>query len=77
MASTSDEALEALRQLEQNGDLKKRLAIIRISEPISTEVGGSYASPSKRRSDVSVSNLDSPNPAALEADLSHYKVCNA
>jgi len=76
MANTSDEALAALKQLEQNGDLKKRLAIIRISEPIST-VGGSYPSPSKRSSDVSVSNLDNPTPASLEADLSHYKVRDA
>jgi hypothetical protein len=77
MANTSDEALSALEQLEQNGDLKKRLAIIRISEPISTEVGGSYPSPSKRKSDVSVSNLDNPTPASLEADLAHYKVRKA
>lgn len=77
MASTSDEALAALQQLEQNGDLKKRLAIIRISEPISTEVRGSYSSPSKRTSDVSVSNLDNPTPASLEADLAHYKVRSA
>ncbi|OQE38625.1 hypothetical protein PENCOP_c008G05248 [Penicillium coprophilum] len=74
MTNSSSEALAALRQLEENGDLKERLAIIRISEPISTEVGGSYPSPSKRTSDVSVSNFDDPTPASLEADLSHYKV---
>ncbi|KAJ5555065.1 hypothetical protein N7461_003535 [Penicillium sp. DV-2018c] len=75
MANSSAEALAALQQLEENGDLKKRLAIIRISEPISAEVGGSYPSPSKRSSDVSASNFDDPTPASLEADLSHYKVC--
>ncbi|KAJ5124182.1 uncharacterized protein N7515_008007 [Penicillium bovifimosum] len=73
MATSSAEALAALKQLEEKGDLKKRLAIIRISEPISAEVGGSYPSPSKRSSDVSVSNFDDPTPASLEADLSHYK----
>jgi hypothetical protein len=75
MASSSAEALAALQQLEEKGDLKKRLAIIRISEPISAEVGVSYPSPSKRSSDVSISNFDDPTPASLEADLSHYKVC--
>ncbi|KAJ5426069.1 hypothetical protein N7465_001139 [Penicillium sp. CMV-2018d] len=73
MANSSSEALAALQQLEENGNLKDRLAIIRISEPISTEVGGSYPSPSKRTSDVSVSNFDDPTPALLEADLAHYK----
>lgn len=74
MTDSSSEALAALQQLEENGKLKDRLAIIRISDPISTEVGGSYPSPSKRSSDVSVSNFDDPTPASLEADLSHYKV---
>ncbi|KAJ5530630.1 hypothetical protein N7527_004023 [Penicillium freii] len=73
MENSSSEALAALHQLEENGNLKDRLAIIRISEPISTEVGGSYPSPSKRTSDVSVSNFDDPTPALLEADLAHYK----
>lgn len=74
MATSSSEALAALQQLEESGNLKDRLAIIRISEPISTEVGGSYPSPSKRTSDVSISNFDDPTPASLEADLAHYKV---
>lgn len=74
MTNSSSEDLAALQQLEENGNLKDRLAIIRISEPISMEVGGSYPSPSKRTSDVSVSNFDDPTPALLEADLAHYKV---
>ncbi|GFF27343.1 hypothetical protein IFM61606_07243 [Aspergillus udagawae] len=67
------ETLEQLRQLEQeNGDLKTRLAIIRISEPISSsEDEKSNPSPSKRTSDVSA--IDNPTPASLEADLTHYK----
>ncbi|KAF7121874.1 hypothetical protein CNMCM5793_009428 [Aspergillus hiratsukae] len=65
--------LEQLRQLEQeNGELKTRLAIIRISEPItSSETELSNPSPSKRTSDVSA--IDNPTPASLEADLTHYK----
>jgi hypothetical protein len=68
------ETLEQLRQLEQeNGDLKTRLAIIRISEPISSsDAEKSNSSPSKRTSDVSA--IDNPTPASLEADLTHYKV---
>lgn len=62
-----------LQQLEQDGNLKKQLAIIRISEPIS-DVGDTVVSPSKRGSDVSLSNLNDPTPAVLEADLTHYKV---
>ncbi|KAJ5459867.1 uncharacterized protein N7458_001419 [Penicillium daleae] len=72
MAGTNDPHA-VLQQLEQEqGDLKKQLAIIRISEPIS-DVGGSNPSPSKRGSDVSISNLNDPTPASLEADLTHYK----
>ncbi|KAJ5624414.1 hypothetical protein N7510_000723 [Penicillium lagena] len=74
MANTSSEALEVLKSLEQEqGDLRKHLAIIRISEPISAEAVDSNASPAKRGSDVSVSNLNDPTPASLEADLTHYK----
>ncbi|PKX91715.1 uncharacterized protein P174DRAFT_443701 [Aspergillus novofumigatus IBT 16806] len=67
------ETLEQLRQLEQeNGDLRTRLAIIRISEPISSsDAETSSSSPSKRTSDISA--IDNPTPASLEADLTHYK----
>ncbi|EPS26865.1 hypothetical protein PDE_01805 [Penicillium oxalicum 114-2] len=62
-----------LQQLErEQGDLKKELAIIRISEPIS-DVGNTDFSPSKRGSDVSITNLNDPTPASLESDLTHYK----
>lgn len=71
---SASDSLPALQRLERDpGDLKKQLAIIRISEPIS-DVGDASSSPSKRGSDVSVSNLNDPTPASLEADLSHYKV---
>ncbi|KAJ5377486.1 uncharacterized protein N7496_004895 [Penicillium cataractarum] len=72
MTDTTD-PYAVLQQLEQDqGDLKQKLAIIRISEPIS-DVGGSNPTPSKRGSDVSISNLNDPTPASLEADLTHYK----
>lgn len=70
---SASNSLAALQRLEQDqGELKKQLAIIRISEPIS-DVGDAVSSPSKRGSDVSVSNLNDPTPASLEADLTHYK----
>lgn len=76
MTSNAHEALAALRKLQnEQGDLNKQLSIIRISEPIS-QVGDAKQSPSKRRSDVSVSDWNDPTPAVLEADLTHYKVCN-
>ncbi|KAJ5306313.1 hypothetical protein N7508_005328 [Penicillium antarcticum] len=71
MNGTPEEALAALQDLEKEGDLKQRLAIVRISEPISLEGGHAGPSPSKRRSDVSV--FEDPTPASLEADLTHYK----
>ncbi|KAL4821021.1 hypothetical protein BDW67DRAFT_76351 [Aspergillus spinulosporus] len=59
-----------IKQLEQeHGELKTQLAIVRISEPIFSP--DTDRSPSKRNSDVST--VDSPSPASLEADLSHYK----
>lgn len=74
MANNALETLAAFRQLETDeGDLKKQLAIIRISEPISDVVDANF-SPSKRGSDVSLANLSDPTPASLEADLTHYKV---
>lgn len=74
MTNNTFESLAALQQLEKDqGDLKKQLAIIRISEPISDVVDANF-SPSKRGSDVSLSNLNDPTPASLEADLTHYKV---
>lgn len=72
--SNGSDALAELQRLEQDqGDLNKQLAIIRISEPIS-DVGETNPSPSKRGSDISLSNLNDPTPAVLEADLTHYKV---
>lgn len=71
---SASDSQAALQRLERDqGGLKKQLAIIRISEPIS-DVGDAISSPSKRASDVSESNLNDPTPASLEADLSHYKV---
>lgn len=69
------EILKEIQQLtKETGDLKTHLAIVRISEPISSaaDLANSNASPSKRGSDVST--LDNPTPATLDADLTHYKV---
>ncbi|KAL4997680.1 hypothetical protein BDV10DRAFT_169342 [Aspergillus recurvatus] len=61
---------QQIQQLEQeHGELKTQLSIVRISEPIFFP--DTDKSPSKRNSDVSA--VDSPSPASLEADLSHYK----
>ncbi|OJJ00581.1 hypothetical protein ASPVEDRAFT_189729 [Aspergillus versicolor CBS 583.65] len=64
---------QQLQQLEsEHGDLKSQLSIVRISEPIfSPEEDSTGSSPSKRNSDVSA--VDTPSPASLEADLTHYK----
>ncbi|KAJ5613879.1 hypothetical protein N7528_007533 [Penicillium herquei] len=72
--ANATQALRLLQSLQkEQGDLKQKLSIIRIAEPIS-EIGDTKQSPSKRRSDVSISNLSDPTPASLEADLTHYKV---
>lgn len=68
------DTLQKLDSLNQKtGDLKSQLAIIRISEPITSNTDlVDSSSPSKRASDVSA--LDDLTPASLEADLTHYKV---
>ncbi|KAG2421400.1 hypothetical protein HFD88_005375 [Aspergillus terreus] len=66
------EVRQQLQQLQEKGDLKSHLAIVRISEPIfSPEAENPDPSPGKRNSDVSA--IDNPTPASLEADLTHYK----
>ncbi|KAJ5726060.1 uncharacterized protein N7483_007417 [Penicillium malachiteum] len=71
--ANATQALRLLQTLQkEQGDLKQKLSIIRIAEPIS-EIGDTKQSPSKRRSDVSISNLSDPTPASLKADLTHYK----
>lgn len=70
-------ALSKLQQLQkEQGDPKKQLAILRISESIlaTDDVPKPTRSPSKRRSDASIDALDTPTPSSLEADLTHYKV---
>ncbi|KAJ9217541.1 hypothetical protein DTO166G4_723 [Paecilomyces variotii] len=69
-------ALSKLQQLQkEQGDPKKQLAILRISESIlaTDDVPKPTRSPSKRRSDASIDALDTPTPSSLEADLTHYK----
>ncbi|KAJ9226520.1 hypothetical protein DTO271D3_3514 [Paecilomyces variotii] len=69
-------ALSKLQQLQkEQGDPKKQLAILRISESIlaTDDIPRPTRSPSKRRSDASIDALDTPTPSSLEADLTHYK----
>lgn len=61
--------LADLRSQEENHPL----SILKLAEPIITSTQNA-ASPSKRASDVSNSEIENPTPASLEADLSHYKV---
>jgi hypothetical protein len=71
-------AYAKLQQIQQgqNNDPNTELAILRISEPItsSLDVADLSQSLSKRASDVSINQSDNPTPASLEADLTHYKV---
>ncbi|KAL9032541.1 MAG: hypothetical protein Q9214_007925 [Letrouitia sp. 1 TL-2023] len=62
MVSTHSEILQNIKDLQTES-----LSIIRISEPVSA------SHPSKRSSDASSDVFDSPSPASLEADLTHYK----
>lgn len=70
MAQSYEVVLQSLTEAQQNYEL----SIIKISEPISATVNQSST---RRTSDVSTDAFESPNPASLEADLSHYKVCSA
>jgi hypothetical protein len=49
------------------------LSILKLAEPIISSTQNA-ASPSKRASDISNSDIENPTPASLEADLLHYKV---
>jgi len=68
MAQSYEDILQALTEAQQSYEL----SIIKISEPISAATNQSSKT---RTSDVSADGFDSPSPASLEADLSHYKVC--
>lgn len=63
---SAQEALNTLKSLDSGHQLN----ILRLSEPISTDLA---AQQQQRTSDVSNSSLDAPTPASLEADLTHYR----
>jgi hypothetical protein len=67
MAQSYEEVLQSLTEAQQSHEL----SIIKISEPISAAINQSFT---RRTSDVSADAFESPSPASLEADLSHYKV---
>ncbi|QKX63880.1 uncharacterized protein TRUGW13939_11052 [Talaromyces rugulosus] len=62
-------------QQGQNNDPNTELAILRISEPITSSLDAAdfSRSLSKRASDASINPSENPTPASLEADLTHYK----
>jgi hypothetical protein len=60
---------QALEELERIPTTE--LSIIRLAEPISSEIPSAGA---KRESDVSTDASNTPSPANLAADLAHYKV---
>lgn len=67
---SAQEALDALNSL----DSSHQLSILRLSEPISTDLAAQQqALQQQRTSDVSNTSLDAPTPASLEADLTHYR----
>lgn len=51
---------------------KQEITILKLSEPISTEIALLHEQ-SQRTSDISNSSLDATTPASLEADLTHYR----
>ncbi|KAI1750465.1 hypothetical protein F4782DRAFT_509169 [Xylaria castorea] len=51
---------------------KQEITILKLSEPISTEIA-QLQEQSQRTSDISNSSLDATTPASLEADLTHYR----
>ncbi|KAI0487274.1 hypothetical protein F4859DRAFT_249362 [Xylaria cf. heliscus] len=51
---------------------KQEITILKLSEPISTEIAHLKEQP-QRTSDISNSSLDATTPASLEADLTHYR----
>ena len=76
--------LRALEDLQSAaGDGSGEYAIIKLSEPISSNTTNNPNNPNSdianapstlaRTSDVSTATLDTPTPASLEADLAHYR----
>lgn len=71
MAQDIDAALSSLYELQNSYEF----SIIKLSEQLTIE---SDPNPSNRTSDVSNDSIQtSITPASLEADLAHYKVCEA
>jgi DNA repair exonuclease SbcCD ATPase subunit len=66
--STPEDVLASLRSLSESHEL----SILKLSEPISTTPSDHHNN-TQRTSDVSSASLDSPTPASLEADLTHYR----
>ncbi|KAI9819238.1 MAG: hypothetical protein M1827_007394 [Pycnora praestabilis] len=67
MARNNEDVSMVLSELQRT----QELSIITLSEPITA--GFNAPDEGKRTSDVSADAFESPSPASLEADLSHYK----
>ncbi|KAI8627088.1 hypothetical protein F5Y19DRAFT_188478 [Xylariaceae sp. FL1651] len=65
---TPEQILAELQALVAN----QEITILKLSEPISTEIAQLREHP-RRTSDISNSSLDATTPASLEADLTHYR----
>ncbi|KAJ2966656.1 hypothetical protein NUW58_g10615 [Xylaria curta] len=65
---TPEQILAELQALVAN----QEITILKLSEPISTEIA-QLKEQSQRTSDISSSSLDATTPASLEADLTHYR----
>ncbi|KAI0182503.1 hypothetical protein EV127DRAFT_449457 [Xylaria flabelliformis] len=65
---TPEQILAELRALVA----KQEITILKLSEPISTEIA-QLQDKAQRTSDISSSSLDATTPASLEADLTHYR----
>ncbi|KAI1339219.1 hypothetical protein F5Y15DRAFT_416093 [Xylariaceae sp. FL0016] len=67
---TPEDTLAQLQALVAN----QEITILKLSEPISTEVAQlQNQDPEKRVSDISNASLDATTPSSLEADLTHYR----
>ncbi|KAI0545607.1 hypothetical protein F4679DRAFT_458350 [Xylaria curta] len=66
---TPEQILAELRALVA----KQEITILKLSEPISTEIAQLQEKSQQRTSDISNSSLDATTPASLEADLTHYR----
>ena len=69
--TSAEELLAQLGRLQE----AQSLALHRLAESFTDNSTGSSITKQKRSSDASASDHESSNPASLQADLEHYRVC--